>query len=156
MSKIVSIVLNSFFLLSQSQCNSCKGHERSNRKFIENVFQEVIENPNINEEIISKYFSPSYIQCVDGHTLHYNDFVNHMLKQKTLIDSVKVYIDNYIENTHSICTIHRVEAKKKNREKILVKVIAYFQINDGKIFFCDELTYLLKGEKEDQNIGSIN
>lgn len=123
--------------------------------FIKNVFRDVIEDMEADENVISEYFSRKYIQHVDGHTLDYQGFVEHMKKQKTLIHSAKVVIDRCLVDGNKLCTIHRVDMTKKNGEQIAAKVISYFELEDGKIVLCDELTKLLKGCKEDQHIGSV-
>jgi hypothetical protein len=123
--------------------------------FIKKVFEDVIENMEADEAIISKYFSPAYIQYVDGHTLNYLDFVEHMKKQKNLVHSAKVTIDRCLIENERICTVHRVDLIKKNGEHIAAKVIAYFELKNGKIVLCDELTKILKGNKEDHDIGSV-
>lgn len=127
----------------------------SNVTFMNRVFKDVIEDLNADESIISKYFSPSYIQHVDGHTLDYKDFIQHMLAQKAILSSAKVTIDKCLTEGNTICTVHLVNAVKKNGEQVDVKVIAYFEMEDGKITLCDELTHVLKGKPEDQNIGSV-
>jgi limonene-1,2-epoxide hydrolase len=129
--------------------------ENLSKHFIERVFKEVIEDLNANEKIISQYFSPHYIQHVDGHQLNYEDFVQHMVVQKSLLDSIKVCIEHCVIEGNAICTVHRVDAIKKNGEKIAVKVIAYFEVENKKIILCDELTHLLEGDEKNQNIGSI-
>lgn len=129
--------------------------ESLSKDFIEKIFKEVIEDLNADEQIISKYFSPLYIQYVDGHQLNYKDFIQHMIAQKSLLDSVKVCIEHCVIEGNAICTVHKVDAIKKNGKKITIKVIAYFEVENGKITLCDELTYLLKGNENDQNIGSI-
>lgn len=134
---------------------SVNSTENLSRNFIERVFKEVIEDLNANEEIISQYFSPHYIQHVDGHHLNYEDFVQHMVVQKSLLDSIKVCIEHCVIEGNVICTIHRVDAIKKNGEKIAIKVIAYFEVENKKIILCDELTHLLEGDEKNQNIGSI-
>lgn len=123
--------------------------------FIQKVFNEVIENMDADESVISQYFSPDYIQHVDGHTLNYTEFVEHMRVQKTVLESAKVSIEKCIETENKICTVHRVDAVKKNGDCLAVKLVAYFEVEDGKITFCDELTYLLHGHKTDKNIGSV-
>jgi len=129
--------------------------ENLSKNFIEKVFKEVIEDLNADEKVISDYFSTQYIQYVDGHCLNYEDFVQHMAIQKSLLDSVKVCIEHCVIEGNSICTVHRVDAIKKTGEKIAVKVIAYFEVENKKIVLCDELTHLLEGDKKNQNIGSI-
>lgn len=129
--------------------------ENLSKNFIERVFKEVIEDLNANEKTISQYFSPDYIQQVDGHRLNYEDFVQHMIVQKSLMNSIMVSIERCIIEGNAICTVHRVDAIKKNGEKIAVKVIAYFEVENKKIRLCDELTHLLEGDKKNQNIGSV-
>lgn len=123
--------------------------------FIEKVFKEVLEDLNADEKVISQYFSPNYIQHVDGHTLNYSDFVQHMKVQKTMLDSCKVSIQHYVREGNTLCTVHQVDAVKKNGCEIAVQVISYIEVENGKITLCNELTRLLKGAKEDQEIGSI-
>lgn len=141
-------------LTNNTNASNMNYEENSMKDFIEKTFEDVIENMQADEEIISQYFSTDYIQYVDGHMLDYPGFIQHMKKQKTLINSAKVTIDHCVAEKNKICTIHRVDIDKKNNEKISVKVIAYFEIENGKIILCDELTKLLQGGEEDHNIGS--
>lgn len=167
------ILLGLCAVLSQFSINKCYSHEGvkgmirhalpmnsevkvvNPRVLIENVFKDVVENMHADEEVISQYFSPHYIQYVDGHILNYNEFVQHMRVQKTLLRSIKISLERYVESNNQICTVHRVDAVKKNGDTLTSKVIAYFEIENGKITFCDELTHLIKGKEEDQKIGSI-
>lgn len=125
------------------------------KDFIRKVFTDVIESARADEEVISTYFSPSYIQYVDGHALTYADFIQHMTVQKRSIKSAKVIVDHCIVEGNKICTVHRVDLIKKDGTNVLAKVVAYFELENGKIVLCDELTHILKGGKEDQNMGSI-
>ena len=125
------------------------------RHYIKRVFEDVIEDIHADETVISQYFSPLYMQYADGHVLNYDEFIQHMLVQKRLLETVKVTIERCIVEKNKICTIHRVDAVKKNGNSLAVRVIAYFEVEEGKITLCDELTYLLKGEGADKNIGTI-
>jgi limonene-1,2-epoxide hydrolase len=129
--------------------------EQLNKNYIERVFKDVIEDLHADEAVISQYFSHSYIQHVDGHTLNYKEFIQHMLAQKAILSSAKVTIEQCLTEGNKICTVHIVDAAKKNGEKVKVKVIAYYEIEDDKITLCDELTHVLNGKAEDQKIGSM-
>ena len=124
------------------------------KEFIQEVFRNVIENRNANEEIYSQYFSPNYTQYVDGKILNYTDFVSHMTAQKTVIASAKVNFKYIISEGDKIATVHTVEAVKHNGNLIEAQVNALFQIENRKILSCDELTHLIKGEKSDRDLGS--
>lgn len=145
-------ILLIFQIEGAQQMNST---ENLSKDFIERVFKEVIEDLNADETIISQYFSPHYIQHVDGHELNYEDFVQHMVVQKSLLDSIEVSFEHIVIEGNAICTVHRVDAIKKNGEKIAIKVIAYFEVENKKIILCDELTHLLEGDEKNKNIGSV-
>jgi len=151
-----AIILSFFAIVLIYQIGSYFFSSSSVKKsYIEQVFKDVIDNLDADETVISQYFSPHYVQYVDGHVLDYKDFVQHMATQKSLISSAKTTIDHCLIEGDTICTVHRVEIIKKNSEKVVAKVIAYIQVEAGKIILCDELTHILKGGDEDVNLGSI-
>lgn len=123
--------------------------------FIAMALKEVIENMEAGEEVFSRYFSPAYTQYVDGQILDYNDFVQHMTIQKTLLQSATLTIEHSMAEQNKICTVHKVNAIKKNGKAIEIQVVAYFELKEGKIALCKELTHLLSGSEEDRRIGSI-
>lgn len=134
---------------------SFTSHENETKKWLREVFTNVIEDLAATEQTIAKYFAEDYIQHVDGKTLHYQDFVAHMRTQKSLMKSIKVTFEHMLVEGEKINTVHRVHGVKKNGQEIEAKVIALLQIRDRKIILCDELTHLIKGEKSDKDLSHI-
>lgn len=124
------------------------------KEFISEALKTVIEDMSAGESVISRYFSPDYVQYVDGQVLNYQDFLKHMAKQKTMLKSAIVSVERCIAEGNAVSTVHHVQAAKKDGSVIEAKVIAHFHLKDGRIVLCDELTKILKGSKEDQNLGS--
>ncbi len=124
------------------------------KDWIQGTFAQVVENPNVDEATISQYYSQDFIQRVDGHTLNYHDFVNHMKALRDVFDTLKITIERCMIQGNSYFTIHRADGVKKNGEKVVARVIAYYEVKDGKITLCDELVKILVGEKEDEDLGS--
>lgn len=124
------------------------------KQFIKEVFANVVENMNATEETYAHYFSKDYIQHVDGKTLNYDQFVAHMKIQKTLIQSAKITFRYLIVEGDKVATLHLVNAVKKDGSLIEAQVNAIFEIENKKVILCDELTYLIKGEKSDKDLGS--
>lgn len=123
--------------------------------WIKNLFHEVIENMDADEKVYATYFSPRYKQYVDGVFLDYEGFVRHMKKQKEIVSSAKVTIDHCIVQGNRLFTKHRVDLRKITGQEIAVQVMTYYEVEDGKIVLCDELTRLLQGSSEDRYIGSV-
>ena len=124
------------------------------RPKIEMLFSEVIENLEFNEKVFAEFFSPDYIQHVDGKTLNYEALLKHMQVQKEALKEARVTLESFIEQGDKCSTIHRVDAKLKEGREIQMKVIAHFTFSDGKIIECDELTHLIQGDDQDRDLGS--
>ncbi len=126
------------------------------KKFIQEVFINLIENRDADEKTYAKYFSKDYIQYVDGKVLDYDHFVKHMKALADTIKSAKVTFKHIVSENDKVATIHRVNAVKHDGSQIEVQVNALFQIKNNKIILCDELTYLIQGEKSDKDLASRN
>ncbi|MEZ0453693.1 hypothetical protein ABTW24_19035 [Sphingobacterium thalpophilum] len=123
--------------------------------FIRTLFRDVIENQNYDETLINKYFSPNYIQIVDNEQLDFEGFKKHIKKLKDKIQRVDVQFSNIAENENSIFTKHYVRSILKTGDVIKHKVFAEFQIQDGKVYRCEELTLQIEGNPNESNLGSI-
>lgn len=124
------------------------------KQLIRDAFVNVLENPDATDATYADYFSKDYIQHVDGKTLNYDGFVAHMQTLKSVVETMKVTFEQLIVDGDKVCSVHVVDAIKKDGNEVQIKVIAYMQIKDKKIVFCDELTHMLKGEKSDRDLGS--
>jgi SnoaL-like protein len=124
------------------------------KEFIKTVLINLIENRDTNEATYAKYFSKEYIQYVDGNVLNYDHFVAHMKALAATIKSAKVTFKHLVAENDKVATIHKVNATKQDGSQVEVQVNALFQIKDNKIILCDELTYLIQGEKSDKDLGS--
>lgn len=124
------------------------------KNLLKKIFADVFESPDFDFKVIQKHFHPDYTQCVDGKTLHFDQFVEHMKALKASIKEVKVSFEHLIAEDNSVCSIHYPEGVKSNGQRIKAKVIALFKFKDLQLIFCDELTQLIVGEKEDRDLGS--
>lgn len=124
------------------------------KAFIKEAFSEVFENMNSTEKMYAKYFSPNYVQYVDGKRLNYHDFVDHMKALKSTLKSAKITFKYMVVEGDKIATVHMAEGIKKDGKFVESQVNALFQIKNRKIVLCDELTHLIKGDEADRNLGS--
>lgn len=125
-----------------------------NKQLIKNMFHDVFEDTNASEITYEKYFSKDYVQYVDGKTLNYDDFVNHMRALKSALKSAKITFKYIVGEGDKVATIHIAQGIKKNGGTVETQVNAFFQIKNNKIILCDELTRLIKGEETDKDLGS--
>lgn len=124
-------------------------------EFLNELFTQLFDSNNDIKTIAPKYMSPDYIQIVDGKTLNFDEFIDHMEVLHKVIKTVNFTFKDVITKEGSIAGIHLVDIEKKDGKKTRHKVIAFYYFNDdGKINKIDELTILLEGEHHDKDLGS--
>jgi len=123
------------------------------KKVIENNFK-VSTNLEATEADFALYHSKDYIQHVDGKVLNYEQYVTHRKALQKTVKSVKIVFHDMIVQGNKVVTRHTAYAVKKDDKEIELQVIAIFEIKDGKIISCHELTHLAKGERADRDLGS--
>lgn len=80
--------------------------------------------------------------------------MKHIQHLQQVLQSVTLNIIAIAQNDNVVFTHHHVLAIKKDGSQVHTQVIAQFTLCDDKIIQCDELTYLLSGTKQDEDLGS--
>ena len=128
--------------------------DEDNKAFIRQMFHDIIEQDEFDEQAVAQYFNPKYIQKVDGKTLDFAGFSDHLRAVKRAVTNVHVTFEQIVAEGNKVMEIHRVDADKRAGGKIATKVIALFVIEDRKVVLCDELTHLDEGVGTDKDLGS--
>src|SRR5258708_2979725 len=100
--------------ISISHAGEPKMTSDETKRFVKEIFNNVIENMDATEETYAKYFSKDYVQYVDGKILKYNDFIAHMKAQKNVMKSIKVTFKYMIAEGDTVTTVHLVDGIKKD------------------------------------------
>jgi ketosteroid isomerase-like protein len=125
-----------------------------NKQLIKDSFNTLFSKLDASEESVSQFFDKNYKQNVDGKTLDYKGFLQHIKVLFSQLESCRVEFEHIIAEGDKVCTVHYPIAVKKNGVKVKAEVHALFQINNGKIVLCHELTHLHEGEEKDRDLGS--
>jgi hypothetical protein len=123
------------------------------RAFMQHVY-DVYSDPKVPIDEFAAFFSPAYTQDVDGKVLNYSDFINHLGVLRSTVEKATITIQEIATNGSTVADIHIVDATKKNGEKIRLKVLAFYKVENGKFVRLDELTHLLEGSPADRDLGS--
>ncbi|MDR3346288.1 MAG: nuclear transport factor 2 family protein [Campylobacteraceae bacterium] len=126
----------------------------SNKQFIKTFFEKVLETEEYNDDFIRNSVDKDYIQRVDGKSLGYEEFVQHIKLLKTKISTCTIEFLTLVEEGEIVFSNHIVSLTLKNGKQGKSHVIAEFRIRDGKLYYCDELTFLIEGSEKDKNLGS--
>ncbi|AXH61202.1 MULTISPECIES: nuclear transport factor 2 family protein [Providencia] len=104
--------------------------------------------------VARQYFSDKYIQVVDGKQIDFNEFIAHLQVLKQATESIVITIKSIAEGDGCVHTQHLAKATKKDGSISEFEVFACFQIEDGKIIRCEEMTRMIKGSSQDEDLGS--
>ena len=125
-----------------------------NKEVIKAAFRAAFDSDTVREEAVTRYFSRDYIQHVDGKTIGYVQFIEHLRAQRETIASFHIEFLAMASEGDIVFTNHKVRAVKKDGNEIEAKVIAQFTVCNGQIIACDELTRMVAGSEEDRDLGS--
>lgn len=128
--------------------------ENHNIEVLMKAFQNGLMNMNSTRADFDTYYSKEYIQHVDGKTLNYAEFLAHMNDLHKSLSSLEIEFLDIVAQGDKVATRHLAYGVKKDGREIEVLVVAIFGFKDGKLVSCDELTHMVKGAKEDKDIGS--
>lgn len=128
--------------------------QEAHKELIKKAFRNTVEAQTLDDEQIARYFDASYIQHVDGTTIGYKQFVDHLYAQRKTVSSMKITFLNLACEGDIVFSNHTVTILKKDGTTIKAKVLAQFTIKDNKIIACDELTHIVGGTQQDKDLGS--
>jgi hypothetical protein len=115
------------------------------RALLSAAFANLLD-PEQDVEALSRFFSESCVQDVDGVRMDYPQFLEHAREIKRSIRSARVTFDALIVEGSTIADIHTVEMERTNGTRTRLKVIAFNTVLHGRIVNVDELTRLMDGK----------
>lgn len=124
------------------------------KETVKELFNVLLINEHLEVKNITKYVSEKYIQVVNGTSLNFEQFKQHIIALREKYDLCEIDFETLIEEGNKVFSKHQVMLKLKNEEIARTKVFADFTFLNGKLIYCDETTLLIKGDKEHQNLGS--
>lgn len=136
--------------------NLCSFIIKSDRmeKLVREMLHQIIENKVYDEQLITTYFSPQYVQVVNDTVLDFEGFKQHIKKLKEVVHTIRLEILQTGEGKDCVFTKHKVEVLLNDQSTHTYKVMAEFLFQEGKIIRCEELTYLVEG-KASYNLGAV-
>lgn len=126
----------------------------SNKLLIQQMFRDVLEMDSSDERVIDRYFSPAYVQRVDGKTLDFAAFRDHIRELKKILTNLRFTIEHMVAEGGKVMEIHRVEGERRAGGTFAVRLFSLWVIEDGKIVLCDEVSRVEQGAPEDRDLGS--
>jgi predicted SnoaL-like aldol condensation-catalyzing enzyme len=155
-SKLTMFILLFSILIVSGCSNNSKVEKMENKTFIREGFKTIFGSSDFNEDFIRGMVDSSYIQHVDGKTLGFEEFIQHLRVLKERTKSIEIDFKTLIEEERIVFSNHVVTATMKDDTKTVLHVIAEFRVKNGKMYYCDELTLLIDGDSYNSDLGSAH
>lgn len=126
-------------------------------RFISQMYNDIIVNFDFVK--IPDYFHNQYYQVTDGKKINLEEFKNHLTALKATVDKITVspfYDTLYDEELQTLTLRYTVDVTKKSGTRGLIELIAIFEIKNGKIVRCNEISHALHHVNEFKELASIS
>ncbi|MEY8767491.1 nuclear transport factor 2 family protein [Francisella philomiragia] len=126
----------------------------SKKSLLKSLFENIY-NPDIDpEKFIQKFVRLDYKQVVDGHKIDYDGFIEHIKKQREVVESVRFEFIYLVEEGNMVASLYRAYANMKlDNRKLIAEVHALFKFDEHMLVSCDERTRIIQGKPEDEDLG---
>jgi hypothetical protein len=99
------------------------------------------------------------VQKSDGTTLSFAGFIDQVREVKKSLTNMYMTFEQMVAEGDKVMEIHVVEANMAPTDKhlggkIKVRLITFWELMDGKIVLCDELSHIEHGPPEARDLGS--
>lgn len=123
------------------------------KEIVRNAFRELLDERGF-EQAAPRWFSLDYVQSADGKSLDFEGFVAHLAALRGAVSEIHTEFQEMIAEGDVVATRHVVTARKDDGTESRHQLIAFFEVRDGKICRCDELTHQLSGRRSDRDLGT--
>lgn len=107
-------------------------------------------------DVVDEYFHPEYRQRTNGCWDNRNAFIQHMLKLRELVASVKIEVLDELQQGLSYADRHLVHVTKRDGSLTTHEVYLFAQLHtDGRFLRVEETTLMLEGKQEDHKLGMV-
>lgn len=121
---------------------------------VQQALLRVLSGSSFDEALLKQFFSERYIQIVNGKSLDYAGFVAHIKLLKEVTQRLELTLISMAAAENDVHTHHTVRAIKNDGAESEFEVFAHFEVEDGKIVSCRELTHQIAGAVHDEDLGS--
>ena len=122
------------------------------KKIVKKFLTYLITSESIDEKKLGSYLHPDYKQTVDGKILNKDDCIKHAVTVKGAVKNGQVYFEQLIAERNKVCSVHIAKGETLDGNSIKFKVIAFFELKEDQLYLFDELTFMLEGNKKDEDI----
>lgn len=123
---------------------------------LEQLFSDIFTGPEEGmPALVSRWFSPSYIQVTDGKTSNFDEFVAHLSKVRSMISTVEPKVLYLAQEDNRLADRHIMRGVKKDGSTLHAEMLCLMERgDDGRIVRTWETSRLLDGKETTESLAS--
>ncbi|KAF4949483.1 hypothetical protein FSARC_13467 [Fusarium sarcochroum] len=121
-------------------------------KGFEGIF---VGDPQTTKSDLENLFTPTFTSTVDGKTLDFTEFVQHIQHLRTITTTVKVKVTQFLRDGNQLAERHLVTVDFSNKPQSAYEVFLFSTVHEsGRIDSIVETLRHTHGLEEDRGLGS--
>ncbi|KAJ4128911.1 hypothetical protein NW768_007434 [Fusarium equiseti] len=128
----------------------------SSRETLERGLESVlVGDPTTTRSDLEKFFTPNYTSLVDGKSVNFEEFVQHMEHLRKITTAISVKSTHYLCDGNQLAERHIATVEFENKPTAKFEVFLIATVNeDGRIEHLVETLRQFEGLEEDKDLGS--
>ncbi|RFN54361.1 hypothetical protein FIE12Z_1487 [Fusarium flagelliforme] len=128
----------------------------SSRETLERGLESVlVGDPTTTRSDLEKFFTPNYTSIVDGKSVNFEEFVQHMEHLRKITTAISVQSTHYLRDGNQLAERHIATVEFANKPTARFEVFLFARVNeDGRIENLVETLRQFEGLEEDKDLGS--
>lgn len=123
-----------------------KGLAMKRITLLQTIWREVYDQTLDTEQTIRQYFTPSYIQCINGRQMDLPSYIQHVIEQKKNMTIHEIEYKTHLEDANNLFAIYYPLGLDKENDLIKAEVIAYFHFTGQQIDSIHGQVRLIQGD----------
>ncbi|CAJ0880258.1 hypothetical protein R1479_02613 [Ralstonia mannitolilytica] len=106
--------------------------------------------------LLDRDFSPNYRQRTNGHWDDLSGFSAHARKLREIVASADIEVLDEWQDHQRYASRHRVHVRKRDGATVVQEVYLFARLDAaGRFDYVEEVSLMLDGRPEDQDIGRV-
>jgi hypothetical protein len=125
--------------------------------FLTSMYNDIVVGLDLSK--IPVYFKEEYVQVTDGVKTNREEFANHLATLQEVVEKIAVspFHDALFDEPQQTMTLrYTVDVTKKNGSHGQIELIAIFELADGRVLRCNEISCPLNHVEEFKEIARLS
>ncbi len=121
----------------------------SNIDLLKKIWESLYDPKKEVSVVVNQHFHPDYSQCINGVEMGFDDYISHVVEQKSNMFVTQIEYKHFIEKDDALFALYYPKGVNYQGVHIKAEVIAYFKFKEQKLSRIQGQVRLIEGSLAD-------